>query len=218
MIKGTTQIRRLLNWCKRFCKIGILTLPDMKFRHNALRQLRLLRRHIRFSSIVCLGQHESQKLQALKTLYQVTNRFLERLGVEYWLIHGTLLGHYRLGRPLPGDVDIDFGASEQYFDQILGRASDLPNGFNLHDTSFNHYGPKLYVSYKGWEADIYFYKEEANQLKPYEKDPKAGYESPLKRDWIFPLQPIEFWEEATYAPNDAEAVLKTIYGDRKSVV
>ncbi|MEM8861602.1 MAG: LicD family protein, partial [Chloroflexota bacterium] len=160
----------------------------MKYRHNTARQFRLLWRHLRFSRLASWGKHNEKKLETLKQLFIISNDFLQDLEVDYWLIHGTLLGYYRSGKPLKGDVDIDFGAPEQAYRKILSAADSLPNGFKLYDTSFNHYGPKLYIAHKGWEADIYFYKPEENLLKPYEKDLAAGYEQPLEKSWIYPLK------------------------------
>ncbi len=184
----------------------------MKFRHNFTRQIRLLIRHIRFSWLFCLGRHQQKKQATLIELYKTTNNFLSSLGVDYWLFHGTLLGYHREGRPLNGDVDIDFGVSEKAYQKIWQAQARLPIGYKMYDTSFNHYGPKLYITFNGWEADIYFFKDSDNQLHPYEKDPKAGCEIPFPKNFVYPLQTVCFLEERTYVPQQVEALLKHIYG------
>ena len=184
----------------------------MKLSHNLLRQIRIFIRHIRFSWFFSLG-HPAQKKQAtLEALFRTTNQFLRDLGVDYWLFHGTLLGHYRDGQPLAGDVDIDLGAPESAYPKIWQARHKLPPHFKLYDTSFNHYGPKLYITHKGWEADIYFFKEADQKLHPYEKDPRAGYEVPFPKAFIYPLQVTHFFGETTYMPNQVEALLTHIYG------
>ena len=43
-----------------------------------------------------LGRNYQAKRHAcMEAVYKVANRFLQDLGVDYWLVYGTLLGYYR---------------------------------------------------------------------------------------------------------------------------
>ena len=183
-----------------------------RLQHNVWRQIRLLRRHIRDGPIFTLGRHVQRRRVSLAALFGATNRFLQDLGVDYWLIHGTLLGYHRNGRPLDRDVDVDFGAPERAFARIWQARGRLPAGYRMYDTSFNHHGPKLYIEWNGWEADIYFYGEADGLLHPYERDSRAGYEKPFARELVYPLQEARFLGETTYIPARPEALLAHIYG------
>lgn len=180
--------------------------------HDALRQGRVLLRNIRHSRLVAGAEHEKKKYAALEEVYAATNRFLYNLGVEYWLVYGTLLGYYRNGGLIKGDRDIDFGASEKEYETIREARAELPDGFRMFDTSHKHGGPKLYVvSSTGWEADIYFYRDRDGQLQVYENSPNTGDTMPFPREYVYPLKAATFLGKPTNVPNDAEAYLRHTY-------
>jgi hypothetical protein len=151
-------------------------------------------------------------MEALERVYAETNRLLHSLDVDYWLVYGTLLGYYRDGRIIPWDRDIDFGAHEKEFPTIWQARHTLPPGFTMYDTSANHYGPKLYVAYRGWEADIYFYKDTGSHLQCYEKSRNIGDMQPFPRNYVYPLQTATFLQEMTRIPHNPEAWLRHTYG------
>ena len=180
-------------------------------RQDLARQMRLLVRHIRFSPLTGPNRSRRLKLLALKRLFVETNRWLARTGAEYWLVYGTLLGQFREGAILPHDTDIDLGAHEKDFHRILGHRHLLPPGFRLFDTSRRHKGPKLYVCFQGWEADIYFYRENDGMLRSYENSRNLGEITPFPKSWIYPLAPVEFLGEKTLVPNRPRAYLEHVY-------
>lgn len=174
------------------------------------RNFRLLIRHIRFFRS---WQSENKaKLKALEELFKVTNRFLQDLGVEYWLAYGTLLGYHREERILSHDQDIDFGAHEKEYDRIRGGRHNLPPGFKMHDTTRKHPGPKLYITYKGWEADIYFYEDMDSHLRCYLASTIQGDLEPVPKNYVYPLKEAIFLREKTVIPNQTEAYLLHLYG------
>jgi len=169
------------------------------------RTVRLLYRHIRFFRP---WQRENRaRLKALAVLFTVTNRYLRKMGVDYWLAYGTLLGYHRERRILPHDTDIDFGAHKKAFDRIWKERKNLPPGFTMYDTSYRHHGPKLYIAYQGWEADIYFYEDTGSQLRPYERSRFPGESTPFPRDYVYPLEPATFLGTKTRVPSQARALL-----------
>jgi hypothetical protein len=171
----------------------------------------VLGRNVRYSRLV-RGRRRAEAMRAaLEPVYRATNRFLLALDVEYWLVYGTLLGHHREGGLLAGDRDVDFGAHEREYPKIWSARARLPPGFRMYDTSRNHYGPKLYVVHRGWEADIYFYKDAGGLLQSYERSRNLGDMQPFPRTFVYPRRRTTFLGETTYVPHDAEAYLVHTY-------
>ena len=147
----------------------------------------------------------------LEDVYRLTNRFLRDLGVDYWLVYGTLLGYYREGRLLPNDRDVDLGAHEREYPRIWAARNALPLECQMYDTSHKHHGPKLYVSHNGYKADIYFFKDADGRLQSYEKSRNLGDMASFPRRFVYPLRPAVFLGEHTMVPNDPEAYLAHTY-------
>ena len=174
------------------------------------RNFRLLIRHVRFFRP--WNAENSGKLKALEELFKVTNRFLRELDVEYWLVFGTLLGYYREGQIMRHDYDIDFGAHEGEYKKIWENRRRLPRGFSMYDTGYKHPGPKLYVSYKGWEADIYFYEDMSSRLRCYITSTVQGDLKSFPKDYVYPLTETTFMGENTLVPNQVEPYLVHMFG------
>lgn len=150
--------------------------------------------------------------QILWELFEYSNQFLKTLEVDYWVNFGTLLGFYRENDIIGHDIDIDFGCHERHYTQILKNRDKLPSALTLCDTTNRHNGPKLYMSYKGFDADIYFYKEEAGQLYSYEKTDWKNYNAPISSEQVFPTKDFVIRGIHTCIPNNPEDYLKSIYG------
>ena len=177
-----------------------------------LRQLRLLRRHLRYGPAGWTRFGQAARLDALATVFRGVNRYLRDLGIDYWLVYGTLLGWHRDGRILAHDYDVDFGAPAACFPRIWESRDRLPAGFTLRDTSPRHHGPKLYCEYRGWEADIYFFREMDGQLCSTERSRNPGDMKPFPRDYFYPRQSTTFLGEATWVPAKSTGYLEHIYG------
>jgi hypothetical protein len=175
------------------------------------RQLRLLRRHLRYGPPGWPGSSQSARETALATLFRGVNQHLRTLGGDYWIVYGTLLGWHREGRIIPHDYDVDFGAPAARYKEILNSAHLLPNGFALHDTSHRHHGPKLYIEYHGWEADIYFYTEKDGLLQSTERSLNPGETLPFPRDFFYPPRPAHFLGEPTLVPARTSDYLEHVY-------
>jgi len=95
---------------------------------------------------------------------------------------------------------------------VKAAASSLPPGFKLHDTSQRHNGPKLYISYRGWAAYIYFLIEERGQLSAILKSPNPGDTAPFPREWFYPARTAAFLGTPTQVQPEPELYLKHTYG------
>lgn len=175
------------------------------------RNARLLLRHLRYGAASFRRRPSAVRTAALVTLFRGVNSHLSALGIPYALAYGTLLGWYRDHALIPHDYDIDFAAPVDAYPVILASASRLPRGFELHDTSHRHRGPKLYVNHGGWEADIYFYTDTGDQLCSTEQSRNPGDMLPFPRAYFFPVKPVAFLGVETFVPAQPEALLTHLY-------
>ncbi len=173
------------------------------------RQGRLLFRHVRYLAFASAGRRG--RAAALERLFRGVNAWLAASDVEYCLVYGTLLGWQREGRILGHDRDVDFGTPESSYPRLMAARGGLPRGFKLWDTSSRHGGPKLYVSYRGWEADIYFFAENQGMLRVILQSDLPGDRTPFSRELMFPLQPATFLGAPTFVPAQPSAYLEHLY-------
>ncbi len=176
------------------------------------RSARLLWRQARYNPMVLGASHPEVVARQLGRLFITTNAFLRDAGVDYWLAFGTLLGQYRDGQIIRGDMDVDFGLCESEYPRVKAAASHLPPGFRLHDTSARHLGPKLYVEWDGWEADLYFYRAQKGWLLPIEQSRFPGDRSRIPDELVFPLQSATFLSQETRLPARPRELLEHHYG------
>lgn len=138
-------------------------------------------------------------------LFVGLNRFLEECGVDHWVNFGTLLGFHRQGALLDHDIDIDMGCLEKDAARVWDARHRLPHGWVLHDTSFRHHGPKFYVSHRGFDGDIYFYREQGESLLPLEKTRWANYRRPIPRDLLLPTEMRQWVSEAPASSSSSDS-------------
>jgi phosphorylcholine metabolism protein LicD len=176
------------------------------------RQARLVGRHVRHADARFTVSGRRAKQQALATLFDGVNTFLRSSGCEHWIVFGTLLGCRRENAILAHDKDVDFGAPVEAYPELLAAAASLPPGFELFDTSWKHGGPKLYVAHQGWEADIYFFKEEGGKLSTILSSSLPGDTAPFPREWFYPPSEVEFLGKSTWIPASPDLYLAHTYG------
>ena len=187
----------------------------MTFQHQReywQRQCRILGRHVRYAHAAWSESGRRARAEALATLYRQVNAWLREAGVDYWICYGTLLGWSREQRILPHDRDVDFAAPINAYAALKAEESKLPPGFTLYDTSHRHGGPKLYVCYRGWDADIYFLVEHENTLRTIENSPNPGDTAPFPRDWFYPACTVDFLGAQTRVPAEPQRYLEHTYG------
>lgn len=180
--------------------------------HNINRLARLFTRYIILYGHFGSKKRQLFKLDILKTIFKVTNNYLNHLGIDYWIVDGTLLGYHRIKDILKHDTDIDIGVHESAYQVIWQNRNKLPNGFKMYNTSKKHRGPKLYISYKGWEADIYFFEDQGNLLQSYATGRMSGEYLPFPKEYIYPIQKARFLDESTCVPNQVVPYLEHVYG------
>lgn len=176
--------------------------------HELRRQLRLLRRHLRHGRASSGSTASEAKRRRLEELFRGVNAWLAACDAEHVIAYGTLLGWHREGRLLPHDRDVDFATLAGNYAKLRAAGARLPAGFSLHDTSHRHHGPKLYVEFEGWEADIYFFADEPDgRLRSTEKSLNPGETTPFPRDLFLPRRRTMFLGEETWVPAQPEALL-----------
>lgn len=174
-----------------------------------LRRIKEYTQRYFFTSIL----NTSSKKEILWDLFVETNRFITDLNIEYWANFGTLLGFYREDDIIEHDVDVDFGCDDKFYELIWNNKNKLSSDFKMYDSSSRHLGPKLYISYKGFDADIYFYKYEKDLLYTYEKTDWGNYTRPIPAKLVFPLQGFNVRNVKTFVPKNTKGYLEFVYGN-----
>jgi len=157
------------------------------------------------------GGYTARKISLLKQFYTLTNSYPRDLEIDYWLAYGTLLGYYREKGLLAHGIDLDYGAPEESFGKIWDNRHQLPRGLKLFNTSHRHKGPKLFFSYKGFDADIYFYGKKGNKMVPYLISSIPADMKAFPVDYIYPLVDRLFLGQTTFAPAKPKDYLKHCY-------
>lgn len=178
--------------------------------HDLVRPLRLLRRHIRYRTWTASSKVRIR--QALRELFQLANRWLSTLGLPYWLNFGTLVGYHRERDIIHGDLDVDLAMWERDYPAVWAARDSVPRPLRLFNTTHRHLGPKLYLEYEGWEADIYFLRNEDGMARSLEKSLMINDTTPFPADWIEPLERVDFLGEKTWAPHRTLDFLTHTYG------
>ncbi|MBV6646817.1 MAG: LicD family protein [Cyclobacteriaceae bacterium] len=179
---------------------------------NISRLIQYAKRIFYIYGISLPGRYQDQKLRNLQKLFEVANGFLQQIQVEYWLDYGTLLGYHREQGIIPHDIDVDLGVSEKYYHTIWEQRHLLPRGFKMYDTSYKHRGPKLFISYRGLDADLYMYEDLGDSIRCYENAHFQNEIQKCPKKLFFPLKESIFLDQKTLVPVDPEGYLKFLYG------
>lgn len=158
------------------------------------------------------GWYRDKKLAILRDLFVGSAQFLNDIGEEYWMDFGTLLGYYRERDIIPHDIDVDFAMHEKSYRNVLSKKHLLPKGFSFYDTSHRHRGPKLYLNYKGFDADIYFYEDLGDSVRSYENTKWPNEKREIPKALIYPLKSVNLFDKKISVPVLIEEYLRYIYG------
>lgn len=181
------------------------------FLQEAILQFLGLLRRLRYSRILGGSQYRQRARADLRHFFIQLNEFLQQLEVNYWLAYGTLLGFWRERDLILGDSDIDFGLPVEEYPRLLAASSRLPKGFVMVDTSYKHGGPKLYIRFGLFAADLYFYEDRAQALHLYLKSSYVADCTPVPKDLIIPTRSEQFLGQITRVPNQVEELLTWTY-------
>lgn len=172
----------------------------------------VLCRRIVFSRWVSGPNYREKQRAELRRFFLGLNAFLQSLDIDYWLAYGTLLGYHRDHDLILGDADIDFGLLEENYRKIKDFRHRLPPGYQLVDTSHKHGGPKLYIRWGVFAADLYFYRPEGDQLRLFLNSHYVCDRTPVPSHLLLPTRPAQFLGQQTRIPNKTEELLVWTYG------
>lgn len=164
-------------------------------------------------------RRDEKQTEILCDLYHTVNNFLRKLDVLYSITYGALLGWHRDYGLIPGDRDVDFALLEGDYEKIWRCHTALPKEYRMHDTSRYHRGPKLFVSYKGFDADLYFSRVTGDSMQAMEITAPRQYMKSFPTDFIFSSKSADFPADATFVPDRALDFFVHTYGylDRNGV-
>ena len=72
--------------------------------------------YVKVRTSVC-DRPEEELEQLVKLAHQV-HSILNSLGIEHWLMYGSIFGARRVQKPLPWDYDVDIGVKGEQFSKI----------------------------------------------------------------------------------------------------
>lgn len=179
---------------------------------NLLRISQYLKRFVYVYLTTFPGNYQTRKNAILIRMILEGAKFMNELGEDYWLDFGSLLGYFREGSVIPHDIDVDFAMEAKFYQQVLNSQHRIPKGFSFYDSSHRHHGPKVYLSYKGFDIDIYFYQDNGNSIQSTENTKFSSERQDIPKSLIFPLKTISMMGQEIKIPNETKKYLETIYG------
>ncbi len=156
----------------------------------------------------------------LYDMMEISDAILNRFGIDYWAIGGTLLGAVRHGGIIPWDDDIDIGIWKEDEERFLS----LEEEFNKYDLKLSdtYFGFKILpINSKGKRKppfiDVFltrhynenttiFSEDRASEKWPYEKES-------FDIDNLYPLEYYKFGNTKILGPNVAYEYLQRKFGD-----
>lgn len=177
--------------------------------------IRLVQYFKRFANVILFawpGQYQKRKLQILEEMFKLSIEAIKKTGEPFWLDFGTLLGYHRTGGIIPHDVDADIAMMESSYEAIKELKNKLPKGLKFYDTSENHHGPKIFFSYKGYDFDIFFYKDYGDTVKSPVEASFPNENQKIPKSLILPLKEDVFLGEMITVPGNTKEYLELMYG------
>jgi hypothetical protein len=166
-----------------------------------------------------LHKNGKEALLQLKLLFK-------ELGIDWFLVYGTLLGAYRDKDFISHDIDIDIGVFFDDYSQKIEQAM-VKNGFiRRHQFLVDHgdFAIEETYEYKGVGIDIFYFKVDQERLIGYGFINEEGlswdktiqkYNGLLVREITYPyegLESIKFLEEVFMVPKNPKKHLASHYG------
>jgi len=158
-----------------------------------------------------------ERKKKLKEIYNFMLDRADECGVKLFLTYGSLLGKVREHDIICHDFDLDFGVDDHGYEAIKERIlENVPEGYvaNVKDflgfksIEFIHKETRL-------NADISSYKLGGGNVSRcvpeiYSKY-IAGERHYFDKNWLYPLQKVEFLGRECYLPNRPDKFLESWY-------
>lgn len=141
-----------------------------------------------------------------------------------FIIYGTLLGYERDRDLICYDFDLDFGISEDEYDAVKGKVMEILQSrpeYRVDIKDFLHYR-SIEIIHKTTRisADISTFTMESDDGATVSRSVPSIYSlyylkecaANMPREWIYPLQQVDFLGNRTYIPNHPSKLLECYYG------
>ncbi len=177
--------------------------------------IRLIQYLKRVANVVLFAlpsRYQKRKLEILEEMFKLSVQTLRKTKEPFWLDFGTLLGKYRTNSIIPHDIDIDIAMMKESYEKVKDLEGQMPKGLRFYDTSYKHYGPKIFFSYKGYDFDIFFYDDEGDTIRSFVEANWPNERQYLPKKLVFPLKETQFLGEKVFVPADSKGYLEKMYG------
>ena len=167
-------------------------------------------------------QFKEQRLEMLRTVTTI----LRDADVPYWIEGGTLLGSYRSNSMIPHDNDVDVSilGDEDFQKATEAMRQHLPSKYSLKEGT--SYAQKLEVNddqsgvfyfqpdviCSNVLCDINLYRERPDGTLQQQYFKMSMEERRYEKDWVFPLDTVEFEGMSLSCPRQAKPYLEEMYG------
>ena len=112
---------------------------------------------------------DEEMAQVVNLTYQV-HTILDSLGIDHWLMYGSIFGAHRANGPLPWDYDVDIGIKGEQFSKM--KLTDFLAPFKVAGIEYiNHFARNglLVFEKSGWplHVDMFtFYNYHGMRMRP----------------------------------------------------
>lgn len=153
--------------------------------------------------------------EAMTELYETfktLTEFLDKHRIQYWIVHGTLLGQQRHQGFIPWDDDVDIAMFKNDIDRLISLKKPLKECCNL--VLYNQFDT-LRVAKSGFPkypfVDIFEYRRDGDLLRPRPKEEKMFPREVHQYRDVFPLKQVKFEGFQVWAPKNSVKILKEQY-------
>lgn len=165
-----------------------------------------------------LKEASKEAIGLLYNLMHNVDRILSHVGVEYWIIGGTLLGAVRNKGIIPWDDDLDIGI----MDADVGKFLRIPFskfGYSTVETDFGYkifYSDRPLIEGVEWSfpfLDVFVYKKMQGRYKlayPYAR--KEWPKDTWLPEELYPLRRYKFGATSVWGPATNVGYFEKLYG------
>lgn len=172
-----------------------------------------------------LSTPAKERRKILLGLYHMISEAALRTNTRPFIVYGTLLGYVREKDLICYDFDLDFGISEDEYEaiqkEVIRQVNAQSDQYRVDVKDFLHYRSIEIIHIESRiSADIFTFTSEETKSNTVSRSVPSLYSlyylkecaANMPREWIYPLQQVDFLGNKIYIPNQSEKLLECYYG------